>query len=230
MWNSNLILHQLGVIAISNKIPPSFTKIINIFIGGAILSIIVFNFFILSRAIYSFDSEITQNSEIIFIGPRGNLPKDAPQNYGFWSFAIPVTGVISRSGQPLINGFLWLKKNGWKSIINLRFDNEYNEIADDIKIPGFIDLDFNYLWLPIRDGSPPTKKQASEFLNFVTEPKNQPVHVHCRGGYGRTGTLIALYRYEICGWPMKKAIEESRLFHGGVSKSQEKWLEKWQEK
>jgi len=184
----------------------------------------------LPRVTYGLENEITKNSEIVFVGPRGNLLKDAPMKYGFWSFAIPLPGAISRSGQPLISEFQWLKKNGWKSIVNLRSDNEYNEIADDIKIPGFTELDFNYLWLPIRDGSPPTKKQAEEFLNFVTEPKNQPVHVHCRGGYGRTGTLIALYRYEICGWPMEKAIEESRLFHGGVSKSQEKWLKKWQEK
>ncbi|HSX24596.1 MAG TPA: hypothetical protein VLG69_01375, partial [Candidatus Andersenbacteria bacterium] len=88
-----------------------------------------------------------------FIGPRENIPKDAPSQYGFWSFAVPVTGQLSRSGQPLISEFQWLKQNGWNGDVDLRMDGEYNDpTADDSKLPGFNALGFHYLHLNILDG------------------------------------------------------------------------------
>lgn len=167
--------------------------------------------------------------KISFIGPRGNTSTSTPTDYGFWSFAVVVSGKISRSGQPTIEEFKWLKENGWKSIVNLRVDGERGEVGDDIKIPGFKDLKFNYLWLLIADGAVPTEEQAQKFLTFVTNSANWPVHIHCRGGIGRGGTMIALYRYAVQGWPIDKAIEESWLFQGGVSEAQKKWLENWAE-
>ncbi|MFA6105751.1 MAG: dual specificity protein phosphatase family protein [Patescibacteria group bacterium] len=164
----------------------------------------------------------------IFTGPRDNIPTSTPKAYGFWSFAILDNGKISRSGQPLLSEFKWLKKQGWKSIIDLRYNNEYKEISDDKKIKGFNSLKFNYLYLPMRDGAAPTIAEARSFLKFATDPKNQPVHIHCRGGFGRTGTLIALYRYEIDGWTMTDAIAESRLFRGGIDSTQKKWLLNWE--
>ncbi len=164
----------------------------------------------------------------IFIGPRENIPTSTPKEYGFWSFSIIDKNKISRSGQPLISEFKWLKNNGWKSIVDLRVDGEYKEIGDDRKLKGFKELKFNFLSLPIRDGSVPTTNQAKQFLKFVIDPKNQPVHVHCRGGYGRAGTMMALYRYTVDGWKMSDAITESRLYRGGVDDYQKKWLLNWE--
>lgn len=163
------------------------------------------------------------------IGPRMNLPQDAPQAYGFWSFSILDSGNISRSGQPTLTEFQWLRCKGWQSIVNLRVSDEYNETGDDAEIPGFNELGFRYLHLPIPDGGAPSLEQAEAFLKFVTDPDNQPVEVHCRGGYGRTGTMIALYRYEVENWPIREAIAESRLYHGGIASSQEQWLLIWAE-
>ena len=165
--------------------------------------------------------------DIVFVGPRENIPEDAPVAYGFWSFAIPVPGVLSRSGQPLIGEFRWLREQGWKGVVNLRVDGERDEVGDDAKIPGFNELGFNYLPLPIIDGHPLTDEQAKKFLEFVINPANQPTHVHCRGGIGRAGTAVVLYRYAVDGWPLDKAIEESRPFRGGISDAQKRWLEKW---
>lgn len=168
--------------------------------------------------------------KIAFVGPRGNLPDGAPKDYGFWSLAIPVPGVLSRSGQPTLSGFRWLKENGWKSDINLRVDGDHApEVSDDTEIPGFNELGFNYLKIQMLDGAAPTGQQAQQFLSFVTSPENQPAHVHCRGGIGRTGIMVALYRYAVQGWPLDKAIEESRLFQGGISEGQRKWIIKWSE-
>lgn len=163
----------------------------------------------------------------VFVGPRENIPDDTPKAYGFWSFAVPVSNVLSRSGQPLMSEFTWLKDHGWKSVVNLRRDGERGEVGDDAKLPGFTNLGLAYLHFPITDGQPPTEEQAEKFLAFVTDPANQPVHIHCRGGIGRTGTMTALYRYAVQGWPLELAIQESRAFRGGVSASQAKWLEAW---
>lgn len=165
--------------------------------------------------------------EIKFVGPREGLPENAPKDYGLWSFAMPIQGVLSRSGQPLFSGFKWMKENGWKSVVDLRIDGERGEVGDDRKIVGFNALGLNFLSLPLVDGIPPTNEQAKQFLVFVTDPVNQPAHVHCRGGIGRAGTMVVLYRYAVQGWPMDKAIEESRAFQGGISDLQKKWLEKW---
>ncbi|MFA4817887.1 MAG: sulfur transferase domain-containing protein [Parcubacteria group bacterium] len=166
--------------------------------------------------------------EIIFVGPRGNLPADAPSDYGFWSFAIPVPGVLSRSGQPTLSGFQWMKNNGWKSDINLRVDGDHApEVSDDALIPGFKELGLNYLKIQMLDGAAPTDAQAEQFLSFVAKPENQPAHVHCRGGIGRAGVMVALYRYAVQGWPVDQVLEEAKLFQGGVSIAQEKFLKNY---
>lgn len=176
----------------------------------------------------------TVREPFLAIGPRENIPADAPTDYdsskyvGFWSFAIPVSGILSRSGQPTYEDFKWLKHNGWKSVVDLRMDGEYMEVSEDSKIAGFNELGFHYLHLPIVDGGVPSDEQAGQFLDFVTDKNNQPVHIHCRAGIGRTGTLTALYRYSVQGWPLDEAIEkESRLYSGGINSLQKLWLENW---
>lgn len=55
--------------------------------------------------------------------------------------------------------------------------------------------EIKYLHLPIPDFHAPKMAQADEFVAFVQKQRSEdlPVAVHCRGGYGRTGTLIACY-------------------------------------
>ncbi len=163
----------------------------------------------------------------IIVGPRQNIPVGTPSDYGFWSFSVPVTGILSRSGQPTIKDFQWLKAHGWKSDIDLRIDGDHNEVSDDAKIPGFSSLGLNYLKIQMLDGAAPTDVQAETFLDFVTNPANEPAEVHCRGGIGRAGIMVALYRYSVQGWPIEKILEESKLYSGGIDAGQINWLKKW---
>lgn len=52
-----------------------------------------------------------------------------------------------------------------------------------------------HLHLPIPDFHPPTLGQAEQFVAFTRAEKEagRMVAVHCRGGYGRTGTMLACY-------------------------------------
>lgn len=172
-------------------------------------------------------SFVAQAKAAKLVGPRKNIPPKSPKTGGFAMFAMPVKKKISRSGQPTINQFRWLKKKGWKSVVNLRVDGELGQVGDDRKIVGFDNLKFNYLWLPINDATPPTDEQAEQFLQFVRQKKNRPLHIHCQAGVGRTGMMVALYRYSVQGWPMERAIQESELFAGGGSETQKTWLRQW---
>lgn len=53
----------------------------------------------------------------------------------------------------------------------------------------------HYLHLPIPDFHPPTLQQAEKFIVFAKAQREEgrQITVHCRGGYGRTGTMLACY-------------------------------------
>ena len=176
-------------------------------------------------AVKNYQNSKKYATNISLAEPRTNVPAGAPKDGGFGVFSIPVPEILSRSGQPSLDEFKWLKNNGWKSIISLRVDGEKDD-APDPEIPGFNDLGLIYLNIPVKDGDTPSQEQAAQFLKFVTDPKNQPVHIHCNAGTGRTGLMTALYRYAVESWPMDKALEEKASF-GSNNKVQKKWLEKW---
>lgn len=52
-----------------------------------------------------------------------------------------------------------------------------------------------YIHLPVPDFHPPTLQQAEQFIAFTRQQREEgrTIAVHCRGGYGRTGTMLACY-------------------------------------
>lgn len=69
-----------------------------------------------------------------------------------------------------------------------------------------IDMPFGadfYLWLPVKDHSPPTPEQmdlgvgALEKLTFL----KRKIYVHCKNGHGRAPTLVAAYLIKKGGTP-----------------------------
>jgi len=70
---------------------------------------------------------------------------------------------------------------------------------------------FDFLCLPIPDGAAPTMDQAGQFVEFVhlQQEAQKAVAVHCEAGFGRTGTVIAVYLIsQGCG--ARQAIERVR--------------------
>jgi polymorphic toxin system DSP-PTPase phosphatase-like protein len=70
------------------------------------------------------------------------------------------------------------------SLLNIPSDKPIYESA------GFL-----FLCLPVPDGGSPTMEQAAEFVRFVDQQRavQRPVAVHCEAGFGRTGTMLAMY-------------------------------------
>ncbi|MDO8688956.1 MAG: tyrosine-protein phosphatase [Dehalococcoidia bacterium] len=150
-----------------------------------------------------------------FSGPLANPPIE---NYG-----VVEQGILYRSAQPSDAQYRWLLSQGFKSIVSFR--RETGNQADQVLGEGF----HNYLWISIEDETNPTDAQASQFLAFVTDSRNWPILIHCKVGLGRTGTLAALVRYAVDGWSMDEAIQEAKLYRGGVdlAPSQTAWLLDW---
>ena len=61
------------------------------------------------------------------------------------------------------------------------------------------------------DKTAPSQAQVDELLGFVDEIMGQgrAVLVHCQGGYGRAGTMLACYLVSQ-GWEAEEAIAEVR--------------------
>ena len=80
-----------------------------------------------------------------------------------------------------------LSEKGVKSIVCLLEDNS--------NIEAYNTNGFESLWLPVPDNEAPTLEQVEKLVEFIDEQNknNNPIAIHCQGGKGRTGTLIASY-------------------------------------
>ena len=153
-------------------------------------------------------------------------PAKRPAN---WAQPIEMEGVpnlhkvsdsLYRSAQPTAQGMKNLKeKLGIKTVVNLRsFHSDRDEIGET-------GLGYEHIYMKAWH---PEKKEAVRFLEIVTDPARQPVLVHRQQGVDRTGTMCALYRIAVEGWPKEAAIKEMRdggfHFHK-VWKNLPKWIE-----
>jgi hypothetical protein len=135
-------------------------------------------------------------------------------NYGvIWE------GKLTRSGLPdADSGWDSLRARGVKSIVTFREETDV-----DYGRHGFT----NVLRIPLSSRVFPTERQAEEYLAFIQDPKNQPVHIHCAAGRDRTGMMAALARYAVDAWPLDKALAEAQSYRGGRSLEQPRvdWLD-----
>ena len=76
------------------------------------------------------------------------------------------------------------------------------------------------------DRGTPSLSQVVSFLNFATDPQNQPVFVHCAAGVGRTGIFVAAYRIAVENATVESAIADAARF-GMTRKSQQAWVRKF---
>ena len=135
------------------------------------------------------------------------------------NYGIVCQGILSRSGRPELHMFRWLANQNVKTLVNLcgEFDEEL-----EAQWAGLV-----YYHIPTQDGSFPTNEQASKFLRIVTNRSHWPVHVHCFAGAGRSGLMVALFRYAVEGWSVDEAIAESAEYFPGMTTIQLSWLRSW---
>ena len=141
--------------------------------------------------------------------PVGVLAAFFAWDYGVQkNFDTVVPGKIYRSGQPR-QGQLdeWMQQYGFRAILSLRFgvppyEKELAE-RNGVKI----------YHVPFSATKGLGEGQWEEIRTILTDESNLPVLVHCHGGGDRSGIVTALYRVEIQGWPLDKALREMNLHY-----------------
>jgi atypical dual specificity phosphatase len=87
----------------------------------------------------------------------------------------------------------WLaKEHGIRSIITIK---EKPLSSEWFKISGIGERKIDYFHLSIEDYGAPSLQELDHVLNYISRQidNGKPVMVHCSGGKGRTGTILAAY-------------------------------------
>jgi len=122
---------------------------------------------------------------------------------GVRKFATVNNGVYIGS-TPTIFGLKNLRKQGIKTIVNLRASLDYHDKASE--------LGFNYFMVPLNGKRPPEESQVIKFLKVFQDSDNLPLFFHCNRARNRTYMLLGIYRIAIEGWNSNKAIAEMNHF------------------
>ena len=115
--------------------------------------------------------------------------KGMPHNY------YKIDNTVSRSAQPMIDDFVWLKEQGVTDIINFRtmFKPSINfherEVVEN--------LGMKYHNIPTSTKTP-SVENVDKFLNLVDDIKKNKgkVHIHCMAGADRTGMYSFIYKMQ----------------------------------
>ncbi len=112
-----------------------------------------------------------------------------------------VSDALYRSAQPSAEGFVTFKKLGIRTVVNLRsFHSDRKKIGDT-------GLGYEHIYMKAWHAE---DKEVVRFLQIVTDPRRQPVLVHCQHGSDRTGTMCAIYRVAVQSWTKAEAIREMK--------------------
>jgi len=116
-------------------------------------------------------------------------------------------GVIYRSGQLTGEQLAQaVKQYGIRTVVNLQLPGK--EVEAERALAKKLAVDFVNLPMP-GDGFG-EEPQFREFLKIVDDPARRPVVVHCARGTCRTGSCVAMYRFERDGWTIEDVADEMR--------------------
>jgi len=113
---------------------------------------------------------------------------------------------IATGGQPLHEQIAGLKKEGFRTIINLREQSEYDEAAEAAEARR---LGLRYLSIPFRTADP-KEEPVDAFLAAMRDRRLWPAFVHCGTG-NRVAALWMIHRVVVDGWEFGDAEHEARL-------------------
>lgn len=117
-----------------------------------------------------------------------------------------------------------LEEEGVKYFVNLTFNDENKIIPYKTK--------YNYISFPIKDRSIPINNVLNQdFTKFIfriskiiIELKNDhKIYIHCKGGHGRSGIVVAILLCHIFNFSPSKALEHTTKSHNNRLIMREKW-------
>jgi len=118
---------------------------------------------------------------------------------------LKVTPEFCTGGQPRVEHFEQLKKDGVKAVLNLRQPSEHRaeEEQEAVKKAGL-----KYFNIPVNYQSP-TEETVDEFLRITDDPANRPMFIHCTAAI-RVGAYWMIRRVLRDGMTFDAALAEAR--------------------
>lgn len=138
----------------------------------------------------------------------------------FCSYFVPEYGIFG--AYPNTNRLLILKELGVSVLIDLTVDSEISS-QDRYDVNS---CDFLCVKYPIKDHSTPTDWASFASLIIYTcdlIKAKKTIYIHCRGGHGRSGLLVACILRHMYGYESDVAIQKTTEFHGHRTEMREKW-------
>ena len=114
-----------------------------------------------------------------------------------------------------------LEQAGVKYFINLTFDTEKKIIPYTTK--------YTYISYPIYDHKiPENHRSFAKFIinisNIIMQLKNNNyVYIHCKGGHGRSGVVVAVLLCHIFGLSPEQSLEYTTKYHSKREQMRDKW-------
>ncbi|AMV37027.1 fused DSP-PTPase phosphatase/NAD kinase-like protein [Planctomyces sp. SH-PL62] len=122
-----------------------------------------------------------------------------------WDVVKP--GVLYRSGQLTSDQLAEaVSRYGIKTVINLQLPGGEAAVERDVAKR----LNIGYVNLPMPGDGFGREEQFRKVLEVVDDPDRRPALVHCARGTCRTGSAVALYRFERDGWTIDDVSAEAR--------------------
>jgi protein tyrosine phosphatase (PTP) superfamily phosphohydrolase (DUF442 family) len=106
---------------------------------------------------------------------------------------LPISNLVTTSGQPTETQFRLIKEAGYQSVINLAPHNAENALADENAL--LAELGLPYTHIPV-DFSHPTESDFQQFVEAMGNVPSQKVWVHCAANM-RVSAFMYRYRCEI---------------------------------
>lgn len=127
----------------------------------------------------------------------------------FWIIPKALAGASIPWGEDDLR-FWW--RSGIRVVVVLVEDYEL-----DVPIETYKEIGFDVLWEPTRDMTAPSIDTLLRICRWIKKriDNNKPVVVHCYGGLGRTGTVLAAYLV-FQGWDPIQAIDYVRSIRPGA--------------
>jgi protein tyrosine/serine phosphatase len=120
-----------------------------------------------------------------------------------WDVVKP--GILYRSGQltgPQLTQAV--SQYGIRTVVNLQLPDEELEQERDLAR----ELGIGFVNLPMPGDGFGEEYQFRKVLELIDDPARRPVLVHCARGTCRTGSTVALYRFERDGWTIQDVAAE----------------------
>jgi uncharacterized protein (TIGR01244 family) len=119
-----------------------------------------------------------------------------------------VDAVVACGGATETKALDGLRKDGFKTVINLRLPTEQGANIEQNSAYA-TEIGLKYISIPF-NGQAPEAKSVDTFLGTIANKANQPVYIHC-GSASRVGAMWMVKRVLQDGWAVDKATEEAKL-------------------